>query len=193
MNRIGIHKFLHLLTYISVILMIKGCTDKSNYQSKENKRVVLVYMVADNNLDYFAIEDINEMEEGLMESPDEDLIVYLDRGMGGSPSHPYLLKINPDSTEQIVSKIIMTYPEQISTNKAVFDRVLKDAFSLYEHNKKALVLWSHGNAWLPKDVSILSNRDKILDDTTKSYALDESNGENRMDIIELADTIPKSV
>lgn len=168
------------------IVISNGLLGCSEFEKQNYKRVVLVYMVADNNLDYFAIEDINEMEAGMMSTPDEDLIIYIDRGMNGIPAHPYLLKIIPDTTQQIVSEIIMTYPEQISTTKSVLDKVLDDAFSLYEHTSKGLVLWSHGNAWLPEDVSILSNRDKILDDTTKSYALDETEGEYRMDIIELA-------
>ena len=48
--------------------------------SKENldqpiKRLVLVYMVADNDLDYFAIQNINEMEKGLMSCSNRDLYV----------------------------------------------------------------------------------------------------------------------
>ena len=60
------------------------------------------------------------MERGnVVKIGDSELFVYIDRGVNGTPSHPYLLKITSDTTENIVSEIILTYPEQNSADPKV--------------------------------------------------------------------------
>ncbi len=127
---------------------------------------ILVYMVADNNLDYFAMRNINEMEEGLFytENPQGEIWVYIDRSEQGTPAHPYLMKLTADTTNRVVSDIVITYPEQNSANPKVLKKVLDDVRQLSgKHFKKeGLILWSHGNAWLPRGVGLYSDRDKII-------------------------------
>lgn len=174
--------------------------------SKENldqpiKRLVLVYMVADNDLDYFAIQNINEMEKGLMSCSNRDLYVYIDRASNANPSHPYLMKIKPDTTEKVISQIVRTYPEQNSADAQVLKKVIIDTkeISNVSYNSLGLVLWSHGSAWLPNGVSINSNRGNIVDSTKslnrfKAFSIDNqlnysSSDSAEMDIKELGQAL----
>jgi len=171
--------------------------------STQKGRQVLIYMVADNNLDYFAIDDINEMEKGLLNShnPSGELLVFVDRNDNGNPSHPYLMRIVPDSSDQVVSEILKVYSEQNTTNGDFFSNVFKDIDDLTDiaFESKGLVMWSHGNAWLPPGISLYSDRDIILDDNTtinsvvKSFGFDETTNDatphSEMDIIEMADIL----
>ncbi len=158
----------------------------------------MVYMIADNNLDYFAMNDINEMEQGIAhaDTSNSEVLVFIDRGANGKPSHPYLMKIVPDTTSQIKSEILKVYPEINSANAQTLQQVLSDVDELtpIRYQSKGLVLWSHGNAWLPPEVSLYSDRDKIVDTTSlkklKSFGLDEDfsdeNQHKEMDIVEMA-------
>ena len=186
---------------LCIIIAFTSCQHEELELKSERGRQVLVYMIADNNLDYFAVRDINEMERGMGKDSDSELFVYIDRGVNGKPSHPYLLKIISDTTENIVSKIILTYPEQNSADPKVLEQVIKDVSEISKNKNppKGLVLWSHGNAWLPPAISLYSDRDKIIDTTTnvssiKSFGYDETlldteSGHREMDIIELAETL----
>ncbi len=146
-------------------------------------------MLADNNLDYFAVQDLNEMESAFPKNTEDKLVVYVDRGRNSRPSHPYLMEITYDSNDAIVSPILFSYPEQNSAKTEIFHSILNEVFAYYKDENftsKGLILWSHGNAWLPSGVSILTNRDKLLEDTTKSFGLDNVPEEANMDIQELA-------
>ncbi len=196
LNYYGIFFFVVILTFFSC---------EREYQESESLkgRQVLVYMIADNNLDYFAINDINEMERGMADSSNEEgeILVFIDRGENGSPSHPYLMRIVADTTQQVISKIIRTYPEQNTADAQTLSHVLKDIeeLTVVPYQSKGLILWSHGNAWLPPEISLYSDRDKILDTTAvrnnrlKSFGLDEaisnSSGLKEMDIIKMANAL----
>ena len=105
-------------------------------------------MAADNDLDYFAIQNINQMERGFSENQISNG-VYVDRVKNRKTSHPCLYKVKADNTDLIVSEIIKTYPEQNSSSADVFVSALKDAiaFSRKANEQiKDIVLWSHGSA-----------------------------------------------
>jgi len=186
--------------FFVVILIFFSCERESHEPESIIGRQVLFYMIADNNLDYFAVNDINEMEQGFAESDTSncEVLVFIDRGTNGKPSHPYLMKIVPDTTALIKSEILKVYPETNSANSQNLQRVLSDMESLTEkhYRSKGLVLWSHGNAWLPPETSLYSDRDKIVDTTAvkkiKSFGLDEdfsTSDHKEMDIVEMADAL----
>ncbi len=161
-------------------------------------------MVADNNLSFFATKDLNEMELGFDPTIQGDIYVYIDKGRTGTPSHPYLLKIKRDSTNDVVSPIIKTYPEQNSCDPNVLTTVLNDVRGIAKSNNQNidnLVLWSHGSGWLPINTS-LSSADSLIKshkqhpvNSTLSFGLDEDdlkskyNATEEMDISALAKTL----
>ncbi len=181
----------NLLKFLLFSIVFSSC--QSDYLEEEipvtPKRLVIVYMVADNNLDYFAIQDINEMEQGFPKNSEDKLVVYIDRNQNSLPSHPYLLEITHDETDAIVSPILRAYTEQNSSDATVFKNVLSEVSNYYpnEHfTSKGLVMWSHGNAWLPNGISIATNRDVLLENVSKSFGLDDASEKANMDIKELA-------
>ncbi len=190
-----------MMCLLLLIVFISSCEKDYNEPLQKQGRQLLVYMIADNNLDYFAINDINEMEQGLADTgtANNEVLVFIDRGANGKPSHPYLMRIVPDTTSQIKSEILKVYPEMNSANAQTLARVLSDMGELTgrQYQSKGLVLWSHGNAWLPPEVSLYSDRDKIVDTTSvkklKSFGLDENfpkaNQHKEMDIKEMANVL----
>ncbi|MCK9561468.1 MAG: clostripain-related cysteine peptidase, partial [Bacteroidales bacterium] len=76
-------------------------------------------MIADNNLDYFSVKNINEMEAGFNNNYNGNLLVYVDRAEGATPSHPIVYKISQDTTEAIMSEVAFVYEEQNSANETV--------------------------------------------------------------------------
>ncbi len=139
------------------------------------------------------------MEQGLLDAGEinGELLVFIDRGANGKPSHPYLMRIVPDSTQKVVSKIIKVYPEQNAASPNFLSKILQDIEKITDvpYESKGLIMWSHGNAWLPSGVSLYSDRDKILDSTKithkeKSFGLDEETNNSEtfaeMDIIDMS-------
>ncbi|MBP1637384.1 MAG: hypothetical protein H6Q18_173 [Bacteroidetes bacterium] len=182
-----------------------GCQQDSPPEPLIKKKAVFVYMVADNNLDYYAIHNINEMESGIPENFDGEVYVYIDRAKGKKPAHPYLLKIKKDDTPEVISTILNVYPEQNSCDAQVFKQALSDVerYCAETHYVAGIVLWSHGSAWLPENADIISDRDNPTQQTNaihsprfRSFGLDQDDytdgAENpvsvrrEMDIIKLA-------
>ena len=180
--------------FLFVAIVLAGACKENDVPppSREVKRLVIAYMAADNNLDYFAVQNINDMEEGMPENFQGKLLVYLDRNRRGNPAHPCLMEIQRDSAAKIVSKIIRVYPEQNSADAAVLSQVISDAKSYYpDFTHMGLILWSHGSAWIPSDVHINTKRGELLGGRmVKSFAIDDAPADSAvMDIKPLAQSL----
>lgn len=182
------------LLIISVLLFSCQKEDSEN-KPTESQDITLVYMIADNDLASYAIKDINEMERGFTPNGRDKLLVYIDTyASAGLPHHPVLLEIVPDQSDEIKSKILYSYSEQNSADKHVLASVLKDAFSYYKGNNsaKGLILWSHGNAWLPEGCHIEtdSKNGKIPTQAIfKSFGKDNVPTASVMEISDLAEAL----
>jgi hypothetical protein len=70
-------------------------------------------MIAENNLDYYAVSNIQQMEQGVSDDRDGEIFVFIDRN-AGNPSHPYLMHIEKNTeSETITSPILQVYPKKI--------------------------------------------------------------------------------
>ena len=174
------------------VFLFTSCEKDSNIVTKkESKRAVFVYMIADNDLDFYATANINEMETFMAQNPEAGSVyVYIDRAKNRKTAHPILYQITADTSAKINSKIIKVYPENNSANEKVFAEILGQVQTICNINNeflRGLVLWSHGSAWLPESVSLASQRATAV----KSFGLDQTmaNNENHnaeMDIRKLA-------
>ena len=174
-----------------VSLSLFSCQKDTPYhQPFPSYEITLVYMVADNDLAPYALKDLNEIERGFVPNGKDKLLVYIDSNTSTAlPSHPVLLEIIPDTTETIKSKIVASYPEQNSVDKVVMSNILKDALNYYkgDNRYKGLVLWSHGNAWLPDGYHIATeNKSGIF---VKSFGKDMNPREGAMDLPDLAEVL----
>lgn len=182
------------MRYYSLLLIVLGLLscqkDSPTPEPLPRYEITLVYMVADNDLASYALKDLNEIERGFVPNGRDKLLVYIDSNTSTAlPSHPVLLEIIHDTTEIIASKIIASYPEQNSTDKTVMSNVLRDALSYYkgDNRYKGLVLWSHGNAWLPEGYHIeTENKSGVV---VKSFGKDMSPREGAMELPDLAEVL----
>ncbi len=111
------------------------------------ERTVLAYMLAENSLSYFAAEDIREMALGMeqVSGAASNLLVYID-----DYKTPRLVKIRKDPvTGRVVQDIVQEYAEQNSIDEGVMYEVFKTAFTTCPAKSYGIILWSHGDGWLP--------------------------------------------
>lgn len=134
---------------------------------------VLVYMAADNNLEKYAIDDLNEMLAAKI-SDDVQLVVQIDRasgfyelGVGGVASWESMKRFRVRE-KQLEERGDLG--EQNTGDPAVLSDFIRWGFAEYPSQHRMLVLWDHGNAW-------------------QGYGGDDSAGEDRLDQLELQDSI----
>ncbi|MDR3130236.1 MAG: hypothetical protein LBU18_01680 [Treponema sp.] len=140
-------------SHIFFFPLILLCCKTPHEYSGSLAPAALIYMIADNNLDYYAISNIRQMEQGISDDRDGVIFVFIDRG-AGNPSHPYLMRIERNTeSDTITSPILQVYQEKNSCDPDFLRQVIADVKS-YSARQKAelrrLVLWSHGTGWLPE-------------------------------------------
>jgi hypothetical protein len=130
----------------SLLVAFIGCQSVEYPVEIVVERTVLVYLAADNNLAAFALEDVEEMAQGMAGIDDtrNNLLVYIDTG-----SEPELFRFGKNREGKAVRKTIRRYPaDQNSVDAEVMKGILSEAFTAYPAKTKALLLWSHAEGWL---------------------------------------------
>ncbi len=161
----------NLVYSLLILLTFVACHDDDAPQIKMSDTTVIVYMVADNNLNPYAKDNINKMEKGLPNNK-QNLIVYFDP----LNDMPKLLRIQKDNSKDIKSEVIAEYKEQNSADPIVMNKVLNDIKKRYPSKSYGLILWSHGDAWIPPK-------------QVQTRAIFEDNG-IEMDIKDFAQALP---
>ena len=139
-----------------------------------NSWTVFIYMAADNGLHSFAINDIIEMQKGLLDSIDNPkIIVYIDHISTYKNGVVEYLEITPNDSNQITSKILKSNNDENSGSGETLLKFLNWAYSRHASEKNALVIWSHSSGWLGKGIE----EKWICSDNTSDSAISISNGE----------------
>ena len=142
-----------IILWLCLLPFLAGCEPVPS-QPALLSPATLVYMVADNNLDYYAILNIRQMERGLPDNVESPVFVFIDRARGANPSHPYLLKIVQNTDNSItMSPILQVYRELNTSDPQVLRQVINDVkkyCARYGAELRRLILWSHGTGWLPE-------------------------------------------
>lgn len=141
-------KILSLLVCLVAVLV--GCSKEDEHVSSPIDRTVLVYIAGDNTLASFVEDDLSEMIEGMNEVDDSrnNLLIYIDYG-----SAPQLIRLEKDKKNNVVQKVVVTYDRnRNSVSIANMQEVMNTAFSKYPASSYGLVLWSHGDGWIPSSV-----------------------------------------
>jgi hypothetical protein len=154
-------------------------------QKPSTGRTVLVYIAAENSLTGFANTDISELKKGItsIDVDRHNLLVYVD-----NTTEPQLLHITLDKNGDSVTEVVKQYDEMDSTLPETMDQVFDDAFGAYPAQHYGLVLWSHGEGWIPK-IKQTSGNWWGLDNNQNSTA----NTGSFMDISELAQALSQTV
>lgn len=164
---------LALLTVITVTTVLVACNhnDEPDPVQEEDLRTVLVYIAADNSLTSFAADDIAEMVSGFaaVDADKNNLLVYVDT----QSEKPFLYQITKNSKGAVVKKVLHEYEEQNSVYPTVMAEVYNRVFSAFPAKSYGLVLWSHGDGWLPSPSNISASKASTRwfgeDKTSSSY------------------------
>ena len=149
---------LAVLTVITVTTVLVACNhnDEPDPVQEEDLRTVLVYIAADNSLTSFAADDVAEMVSGFaaVDADKNNLLVYVDT----QSEKPFLYQITKDSKGAVVKKVLHEYQQQNSVYPTVMAEVYNRAFSAFPAKSYGLVLWSHGDGWLPSPANISASK-----------------------------------
>ena len=113
----------------------------------EAERTVIIYMMAENSLNRFSANDINEIRQAYGNIPQNtNLVVYVDNS-----SLPVIYNV---TAKKGFVEWKAYAQDQISTDSTVMQRTLKDIVTKFPAKHYGLVLWSHGSGWVPQKRSI---------------------------------------
>ncbi|MCL2063317.1 MAG: clostripain-related cysteine peptidase [Candidatus Cloacimonetes bacterium] len=132
------------------------------------------YMGADNDLHRHAIEDIMEMQKGLLSGNDfVNIIVYIDHAPSYKNGAVEYIQVRPSNSNVVDSRIIQTYPDENSGSGQTLTKFLNWAYPLYSSEKNILILWSHGSGWARGDMETRW----IIEDSTSMSNIKVYDGE----------------
>ncbi|MCD8292399.1 MAG: clostripain-related cysteine peptidase, partial [Prevotellaceae bacterium] len=177
-----------LLCFSLLFLWACGDDDADVIQSGTGVRTVLVYIAADNTLSSFATDDFNEMKQGMLQVTDKGmhLVVYMDK-KSGSPCLYELVNQGGAVSEQIIKSYDTG---RNSMGVAEMKEVFSDVFSNkdYQASSYGLVIWSHGDGWIPYPVPSSSASTRWIGQDTNGGTVD--NRMNLDDFVSVMQTAP---
>ena len=141
-------KYLYIALFAALMTVVAaGCSDGDDDSAE--KRTVLVYMVADNNLSGWAAQDLSEMKAAVAKGlpQGQRWVVYY-----SGPDHkPRLIEFDREGNERILA----SYDNStLSVSESRMREVVGDVKRLAPAPRYGLVLWSHGTGWLNDPGSI---------------------------------------
>lgn len=131
------------------------------------RKTLLVYIMAENSLNDFAAVDIAEIEAAVKSVPrDCRLFVYTD-----DRSFPVMYQYFSLTNGEQGSSVFHIFPTDVCSSDtaslgAVLDYILDD----YPTESLDIVLWSHGDGWLPAPLNVAPLRSIGIDNGNNSYS-----------------------
>ncbi len=164
------------VTYTGVYIDDVVLTATSGTTTK--KWTIMVYLNADNDLEAYGIQDLNEME-AVGSTNDFNIVVQMDRASGYDATNGdwktcrryYVTK--DANTSTISSTMISDLGEVDMGSYSTLVSFVDWAKTNYPAEKYFLVLWDHGDGWYKGDEAIKS----FSNDNSSGNAIDVSNGE----------------
>ena len=152
-----------ILFAIIAAAALTGCHKDDSEPTGKAGRTVLIYMAAENNLGYeqelgsgidrYANDDILEIKEGMKTIGNNHLVVYVDKPRDPEEAYrdpvPYMLHFwNGELRDSIPME------ESLTSDPAVFEKVLRKAYGDYPAESYGLVLWGHSTGWIISNDSV---------------------------------------
>jgi len=142
-------KFLIIIGLITIGFLITSCSEKSGKPKKE--WTVLIYMNGDNSLSDSINPDINQMEASQFDEEKMNIIVQADYNIYAPDPRPCIYDVKNDANiTKISSPKIKNLSEVDSGDWSVVANFLNWGMKEYPAEKYAIIMWSHGNGWMPK-------------------------------------------
>lgn len=175
-----------IISLLCLLAFFTACSNDDPMPKPEpptqGTRTVLVYIAGENSLAGLVQADINEMKKGManVDVTYNNLLVYID-----DRSTPRLILLTKDQNQNVTEETVAEYSEQNSLDVAVMKNIFATAFSKYPAESYGLVLWSHGEGWIPVASTKSSSRWWGVDNGANS----SSNAGAKMDINELHEAL----
>jgi len=160
------------LAFAAVVIALAGCGGgSSSHSPRDGTWTVMVYMNADNDLERFGIENLNQMEK--VGSTDKvKIVVQVDRIPGYDSSNGdwtgcrrYLITKDSD-TSTIKSQLVQDMGEVDMGDWRTLSSFIQWAQTNYPADHYCLVIWNHGNGWRSRATKPIITRDVSFDDTS---------------------------
>ncbi len=174
--------FYSIVSLLLVIVLFTSSCEKDPLKGPEYKRVVVLYMAANNNLKSFAEQNLVSLKEGYIpgKSSKDILLVYLHL----KGNDPKLMRLFKEKDGVVVEDIVAPYTHENSANSDVLKAVLNKVKVIFPAKEYGLILWSHATGWLPEGyydaTPIYAQHVYIEDpykDLVKSFGKDDGGGE----------------
>lgn len=159
------------IAFLATALTFTACSgsDDDNGDPKPGqkyRRSLIIYMAAQNSLGDAGASrlDLNEITQGVTvaNSTKDNVFVFLD-----DDQVPRLYRIYRYKNRTITDEVFTWKTDICSTDPATLCEVLKWVNTNYASESYGLVLWSHGNGWLPA-----SKTQSTLKSKTYSFGID---------------------
>lgn len=138
---------LYFLFALCLLFVASACDNSDDPTPATINRTVLVYVMGDNSLQGLISNDVSEMIEGAanVDLTRNNLLVYTDNGTTAK-----LFQLVKNQSGKIVEEVVRTYgKDRNSVGKSEMQEVLSLVYTQYPADSYGLVLWSHGDGWVP--------------------------------------------
>lgn len=162
--------------FFTLCLGLASCSDEDTPEVRST-RTILVYMIANNNLDSNAADNLRDMVNAATNKNlnNGNLLVYY----APRNATPQLLQLKEEN-DVTKEYSVKDYSKQNSADPAIMKSVIQDVVEKFPADDYGLVLWSHGTGWLPVEYKNM----------LKAFGQD---GDNWMELDELAKGLPDNV
>ena len=127
-------------------LFAVACHDDIDLPPTPLKKVVVVYVIGENSLSGYAVDDLNEMRQATALIPDScKLVVYFDNSR--TEQQPQIISFDNKDGEKLVYQY---RNDPISSDSASMQQALKVICDKFPAHHYGLVMWSHGSGWIPQ-------------------------------------------
>lgn len=183
-----IKKTIKFISILCISFLFFSCEkDSEEYiRPKISEHTAIIYMLANNDLYRYAVENINKIESTWDDSYNGNCIILIEPI--NSNNKILMIQIKRDNDlNKISSPTIKTYQEIDPLQPENMKYLLNEVVQKYPSQKYSLILWSHGTGWVPSNTILRSQLKSYSNIPVKSFG--QSNGK-QMNITDLANGIP---
>ncbi len=160
----------------------------ASYKNMKIRKLVLMYMAADNDLYVNAGRNIEDLKKGyipefFIEGEGDVLLAYLDKKY----ESPKLLRFSKDEFDVVHTEVVMEYQEHNSASDSILRDILHYVTHTFPAEETGLILWDHGTGWMPE-----GSYSRYTANEIKPFSYGSDNG-SEINIPELAAAMPEDV
>lgn len=174
---------------IVMLLFVYNCATGIDEQaSSKAKWVIMIYMCADNNLEYASIFNMNQLER-VGSDQNIKILVQWDRSPGYDSSNgnwtstKRFLVSKDDSNSIIASEELEDLGEVDMGNMTSLVEFINWTYQNYPSERYALSLWNHGSGWLGHTYDDTSNTCLTLESLSEALKTAGFEGEKKLDLL----------